>query len=134
MQIQMQIMERWSMAFDDRTPIYRQIILQFNRAFVRGDIQPGDRIPSIRELSAALRVNTNTIQRVYQEMERDGAISSKRGTGYYFTEDIKMTENIRRSLTLDSLRRFVEEMQALGLKKKEIINELETYMEGDEGN
>ena len=127
----MQLFEQWSLSFDDRMPIYRQIILQFNRAFVRGDIRPGDRIPSIRELSAQLRVNTNTIQRVYQEMERDGTINSKRGTGYYFTEDLKMTEKIKRSLTVESLHRFVEEMRALGLKKKEIINELELYMKGD---
>jgi len=126
----MQLFEKWSLEFDDRLPIYRQIILQFNRAFVRGDIQPGDRIPSIRELSALLRVNTNTIQRVYQEMERDGIISSKRGTGYYFTEDSKMTEKMRRDLTQESLHRFVEEMCALGLEKKEILSELELYMKG----
>ena len=130
----MQLYEKWSLAFDDRLPIYRQIILQFNRAFVRGDIKPGDRIPSIRELSALLRVNTNTIQRVYQEMERDGIINSKRGTGYYFTEDKKMTDKIRKDLTSDSVQRFVEEMSALGLKKNEIIREIETHMKGDDSN
>ena len=130
----MELYEKWSLAFDDRLPIYRQIILQFNRAFVRGDIKPGDRIPSIRELSAALRVNTNTIQRVYQEMERDGVISSKRGTGYYFTEDTKMTEKMRKDLTSESVQRFVDEMCALGLKKEDIVNELNTYLKGDDSN
>ena len=128
----MQLWERWSLAFDDRMPIYRQIILQFSRAFVRGDIQPGDRIPSIRELSAYLKVNTNTIQRVYQEMERDGLINSKRGTGYFFTEDTNMTNNTRRNLAYDSLRRFVEEMRALGCADREILEELTTFMRGDE--
>jgi DNA-binding transcriptional regulator YhcF (GntR family) len=111
-------------------PIYRQIILQFSQAFVRGDIQPGERILSIREMSAHLKVNTNTMQRVYQEMERDGLISSKRGTGYFFTEDIGMTEKIRRSLSQDSMNRFVQEMRALGCVDKKIINELKLYMEG----
>ena len=127
----MQLWEQWSLAFDDRSPIYRQIILQFSRAFVRGDISPGDRIPSIRELSAYLKVNTNTIQRVYQEMERDGLISSKRGTGYFFTEDTGMTEKIRRSLAQTSLQRFVDEMRALGCHDKEILDELKSYMEGE---
>ena len=126
----MQLWERWSLAFDDRMPIYRQIILQFSRAFVRGDIRPGDRIPSIRELSADLKVNTNTVQRVYQEMERDGLISSKRGTGYFFTEDTNMTEKIRRALAYDSLSRFVEEMRALGCEDGEILAHLKLYMEG----
>ena len=124
----MQLLEQWSLSFDDRMPIYRQIILEFNRAFVRGDIKPGDRIPSIRELSAMLRVNTNTIQRVYQEMERDEIINSKRGTGYFFTEDMNMTENIRHDLAMESLQRFVEEMRALGCAYKEIFSELESYM------
>jgi len=130
----MQLWEQWSLAFDDRMPIYRQIILQFSRAFVRGDIKPGERIPSIRELSALLRVNTNTIQRVYQEMERCGLISSKRGTGYFFTEDVSMMKKTRRELALDSLRRFVEEMRALGCQDKEILDELISYMKGDGGN
>jgi len=126
--------EEWGQTFDDRMPIYRQIILRFSRAFVRGDIKPGDRIPSIRELSALLRVNTNTIQRVYQEMERDGVINSKRGTGYYFTEDTKMTEKMRKDLTSESVQRFVDEMCALGLKRNEILNELESYLKGVDGN
>ena len=130
----MQMYEEWGQTFDDRMPIYRQIILRFSRAFVRGDIKPGGRIPSIRELSAFLRVNTNTIQRVYQEMERDGIINSKRGTGYYFTEDKKMTEKMRKDLTSESVQRFVDEMCALGLKRKEILDELESYLKGVDGN
>jgi len=113
-------------------PIYRQIILQFNRAFVRGDIKAGERIPSIRELSTLLGVNTNTVQRVYQEMERDGLISSKRGTGYFITEDERMMDKTRHDLALDSLRRFLEEMRALGCSDREILDELKSYMNGGE--
>ena len=130
----MPLWEQWRLAFDDRMPIYRQIILQFSQAFVRGDIKPGERIPSIREISALLKVNTNTMQRVYQEMERDELISSKRGTGYFFTEESKMIEKTRRELAMGSLRRFVEEMRALGCADKEILSELELYMEGGEKN
>jgi len=126
----MPLWEQWRMSFDDRMPIYRQIILQFNQSFVRGNIQPGERIPSIRELSALLKVNTNTIQRVYQEMERNEMINSKRGTGYFFTEDRKMIEKTRRDLAQESLNRFVEEMRALGCADKEILNELEVFMKG----
>jgi DNA-binding transcriptional regulator YhcF (GntR family) len=126
----MPLWDQWRLTFDDRMPIYRQIILQFSRSFVRGNIQPGDRIPSIRELSALLKVNTNTIQRVYQEMERDEMINSKRGTGYFFTEDRKMIEKMRRNLAQESLNRFVEEMRALGCADTEILEELELFMKG----
>ena len=127
----MPMWEKWRLAFDDRTPIYRQIILRFSQVFVRGDIKPGERIPSIREISALLKVNTNTMQRVYQEMERDGLIESKRGTGYFFTEEMKMIEKIRHDLALGSLRRFMEEMHALGCGDREILDELKSYMKGD---
>ena len=126
--------ERWSLDFDDRAPIYRQIILQFNRAFVRGEIPPGARVPSIREMSAILKVNTNTMQRVYQEMEREGLIASKRGTGYFFTEVEAMIQKTQRTLAIESLRRFVDEMRALGCKDEDIINELVTYMKDGERN
>jgi GntR family transcriptional regulator len=122
--------DQWGAAFDDRTPIYRQIVLRFRRAFVRGDLKPGERIPSIRELSLLLKVNTNTIQRVYHVMEQDGLINSKRGTGYFLTEDLSMMVTTRRELALESLRRFVEEMRALGCEDEEIIEELTSYMEG----
>jgi DNA-binding transcriptional regulator YhcF (GntR family) len=130
----MPLWEQWRQAFDDRMPIYRQIILQFSQAFVRGNIQPGERIPSIRELSALLKVNTNTVQRVYQEMERDEMINSKRGTGYFFTEDRKMIEKTRRDLAQESLNRFVEEMRALGCADTEILDELELFMKGGKRN
>ncbi|MCL2264523.1 MAG: GntR family transcriptional regulator [Treponema sp.] len=122
--------EKWRLAFDDRSPIYRQIILQFCQAFVRGDIAPGERIPSIRDLSALLKVNSNTAQRVYQEMEREELIGSKRGTGYFFTEDLQMIKKRRRELAAASQSKFVEEMRALGCADKEILEELEKFMKG----
>ena len=128
--------EQWIQSFDDRLPIFRQIILQFSQAFVRGDIKPGERIPSIREMAAILKVNTNTMLRVYQEMERDELINSKRGTGYFFTEDAKMIEKIRTGLAAESQRHFMEEMRALGCSDKQILDDLESFMKkgGKHGN
>ena len=127
----METWEQWRLAFDDRMPIYRQIILQLSQALIRGDIQPGERIPSIREISALLKVNTNTIQRVYQEMERSGLINSKRGTGYFFTEELEMIKKTRHELAAGSLSRFVEEMRALGCTDRETLDELKLYMKGE---
>ena len=120
--------EAWNTEFDDRSPIYRQIILQFSRAYIRREIPSGARIPSIREMSAILKVNANTVQRVYQEMERDGLIVSKRGTGYFFTEDEGMLEKTKDTLTRESLRRFVDEMKALGCGDEDVVSELIKYM------
>lgn len=130
----MPLWEQWRLALNDKMPIYRQIILQFSQAFVRGEIQPGDRVPSIREMSVFLKVNTNTIQRVYKEMERDTLINSKRGTGYFFTEDMNMIGKTRRKLTEESMRNFAEEMRALGCTDREILDELTLFLEGGKQN
>ncbi|MCL2136914.1 MAG: GntR family transcriptional regulator [Coriobacteriia bacterium] len=124
--------EQWGLTFDDRYPIYRQIVQQFNRAFVRGDILTGERIPSIRELSNLLKVNANTIQRVYQEMERDELINSRRGTGYFVTEDQDRIDGLRLQLVEESMQRFVEEMRALGNQDEDIIDRLQAYLRGGE--
>jgi len=120
----MKVWEKFSTDFDDRTPIYRQIHTLFSRSFARGLIKTGERIPSIRDMALQLKVNANTMQRVYQEMERDGLINSKRGTGYFFTEDENMVAKVSTQMARESIGRFLEEMRALGFTDKQIIDEL----------
>jgi DNA-binding transcriptional regulator YhcF (GntR family) len=122
--------ENWRVDLDNRTPIYQQIIANFSRALVRGDLKPGDRILSIRELSAALKVNTNTTQRAYQEMERDGLIYSQRGTGYFIMENMELTAKVKQTMTARTLTLFLEEMRALGFEDGDILTELENAIKG----
>lgn len=126
--------EYWSTEFNDKSPIYSQIITLFSRSFARGEIKTGERIPSIRDMAMNLKVNANTMQRVYQEMERGGLITSKRGTGYFFTEDKSMVEKINGSMARESVSRFLDEMRSLGFSNKQILSELSKLMEGDEAN
>ncbi|MCL2079862.1 MAG: GntR family transcriptional regulator [Oscillospiraceae bacterium] len=128
----MPVWEEWRLDFDDREPIYRQIILRFCRAFARGDIETGERIPSIREMSALLKVNANTVQRAYQQMERDGLINSKRGTGFFFTEDLGMVEKTQDGLIYDSMRRFASEMREMGYSSEKTLTELAKHINGEE--
>jgi DNA-binding transcriptional regulator YhcF (GntR family) len=122
--------ESWRVDFDSRYPIYQQIIINFSRALVRGDLKPGERIPSIRDLSALLKVNTNTTQRAYQEMERDGLIYSQRGLGYFIMENTDITEKVRKTMVNNTMRLFLEEMRALGFKDTQILSELEQIIKG----
>ena len=124
--------EHFNADFNDNSPIYKQIIALFSRSFVRGEIKTGERIPSIRDMAALLKVNANTMQRVYQEMERLELITSRRGTGYFFTEDGNMVGAVGADMARGAMRRFVEEMRELGFSNENIVNELETLMKGDE--
>ncbi|MCL2070787.1 MAG: GntR family transcriptional regulator [Oscillospiraceae bacterium] len=120
----MGFVENFTSDFDNKTPIYRQIYRLFTRLFARGIIKTGERIPSIRDMALQLKVNANTMQRVYQELERDGLIHSKRGTGYFFTEDESMVEKVSVKMAHEAVSNFLEEMYALGFKDEQILTEL----------
>ncbi|MEP6652234.1 MAG: GntR family transcriptional regulator [Myxococcales bacterium] len=64
-------------------PVYRQIIDQVRRTIVAGDLRPGEKLPSIRELSALLQLNPLTVGKAYGELERSGLIEMRKGMGMY---------------------------------------------------
>ena len=72
---------------DSPVPIYEQILTQVVFALANGDLPPGEMLPSVRDLSAELVVNPNTVVRAYQELERLGLIASRRGLGMEVTAD-----------------------------------------------
>jgi GntR family transcriptional regulator len=67
----------------DPTPIYAQLERGLRAAVATGRLRPGDQLPTVRELAVELRVNANTVARVYSELERAGVITTKRGVGSF---------------------------------------------------
>ena len=69
--------------YRDAKPIYTQIIDNFRSQIAAGILQPGDKLPSVRELAAKMSINPNTIQRAYREMEQQGLIQTLPGKGCF---------------------------------------------------
>ena len=69
--------------YRDAKPIYIQIIDNFHSQISAGILQPGDKLPSVRELAAQMSINPNTIQRAYREMEQQGMIQTLPGKGCF---------------------------------------------------
>lgn len=69
----------------DRTPIYAQLERGIRAAIATGRLQPGEQLPTVRQMAVDLRVNANTVARVYVELERAGAIETRRGVGSFVT-------------------------------------------------
>ena len=67
----------------DRTPIYVQLERGLRAAIAAGRLQPGDRLPTVRQLAVDLRVNANTVARVYGDLERRGVLETRRGVGSF---------------------------------------------------
>jgi len=125
--------EIWRERFEQHFPIYEQIVQRFRRGLVSGVLLPAQRVPSIRELALELGVNTNTVQRAYQEMERSELIYSKRGTGYFIVEDEGIVEKIRSEMVTRAVAGFLREMYSLGFEDAEILEELQKQMKGGTG-
>ena len=69
----------------DATPIYAQLERALRAAIATGRLQPGDQLPTVRQLAVDLRVNANTVARVYAELERAAVIETRRGVGSFIS-------------------------------------------------
>ena len=67
----------------DRTPIYIQLERGLRAAIAAGRLRAGDQLPTVRQLAGDLRVNANTVARVYSELERAGVLETRRGVGSF---------------------------------------------------
>ena len=104
-------------------PIYRQIIVQICRGIAAGQLAPGDRLPSVRELASRLLVNTNTVARVYSDHEREGLIETRRGQGTFISPNAAAeTEAERRRLIAEQLEAVARDVHAFGLSEETAID------------
>ena len=71
----------------DPRPLYIQIMDEVRRGIVLGTIKPDDPLPSVRQLAADLRINPNTVQQAYRELEREGIAYVRRGHGTFIAEN-----------------------------------------------
>lgn len=115
--------------FDDNRAIYSQIIEQMKLFIVSGTLSPGERVPSVRELAAAAKVNPNTMQKALAELERNELMFSNRTSGRFITEDKKKIEQVREELAENTIISFIRNMQQLGFEKEKTQQLLQKYGE-----
>lgn len=84
-------------------PFYRQIIEQVKFAIARGDIEPGDRLPTVRQLAVDLSINLNTVIRAYRELEIEGAIETQQGSGTFVGQKRPRIDDLERQRMLDQI-------------------------------
>lgn len=106
---------------NDKEPVYIQIIRYIKQQVVRGDLEPGDSIPSRREMAVNIKVNPNTVQKAYKEMEDMGIITTQRNYQSNITTDEDLINKIKEDLINESMDAFIQSMKAINVNKKEII-------------
>lgn len=113
-----------------RTPIYRQIIDQVRQAVAQRRMLPGERLPSVRQLSRELVVNPNTVARAYSELEREGTLITQQGRGVFVAEPrIDLTKKARKKLLGEQLDRLLVEAVHLGFTSEELLQMFQDRIE-----
>lgn len=119
---------------DSSRPIYLQIIERVQMDIITGRYQPGDKLPSVRDLAQEAAVNPNTMQKVLSELERSGLIYSQRTSGRFITEDKELIHQMKKELAAAEVSAFVAHMKQLGITPEEIRQLLAETIEEEENH
>ena len=103
-------------------PMYKQVTDQIKDAIATGDLKPNDRLPSVRELSEALKVSAITVKRAYFDLETEGYILTRAGLGSFVAE---VSRDALRDRKLEELRaeltRIVRTAARFGITRKDVV-------------
>lgn len=100
-------------------PIYRQLIEQVRRLIAAAVLNPGDVLPSVRDVAVALAVNPMTVSKAYNMLETEGLLSRARGIGMLVAEG--KTSQDRENLLIPTLQRAAAEASQLGMDNETVI-------------
>ena len=118
----------------DRTPIYAQLERGIRLAIATGRMHPGDQLPTVRQLAVDLRVNANTVAKVYLTLEREGVLVTRRGVGTFIADAVPKSAHAgqRERRLAAHIDRFLTDSAALGYSPREAMKELARRLkEGD---
>jgi GntR family transcriptional regulator len=109
-------------------PLYVQLTEQIKRAIAVGALSPGERLPTVKGLAQELKLNANTIARVYRELERDGIIATAPGRGSFVRENGAVGETRRAAtdVATGAVDNAIRESRSLGVTHKELRAIVET--------
>ncbi|BDR78951.1 GntR family transcriptional regulator [Clostridium tetani] len=106
--------------------IYQQIVDQIKENILKGILKPGDKLPSVREMSSLLTVNPNTVSKAYQELERQKTIETIRGRGTYVSRNYKpKMDDDKLKFIKEELKKLIIEALYMGIDKEKFINILD---------
>jgi GntR family transcriptional regulator len=112
-------------------PIYLQLIEQVKRLVAMGALEPGEQLPTVKQLALDLTINPNTVSRAYHDLERDGVIETSPGRGS-FVRSNGVVVDVRRNLTdvaRKALEQAVREGRSLGLEAHELRALFDTVLQ-----
>ncbi|MCL2399705.1 MAG: GntR family transcriptional regulator [Defluviitaleaceae bacterium] len=122
------------MNYNNQLPIYQQIIDNILLSIAKGDLLPGEKVASVREMAANFKVNPNTMQRSLAKLEEMGYLFSERTSGRFITKDVGIIARLKSSFPQQITKKYVDEMMEYGMIKDGIEDYVKNYIERMDGN
>jgi GntR family transcriptional regulator len=120
--------EMFSLSPSHPMPLYAQLTRAIRFAIATGRLQVGEQLPTVRQLAVELRVNANTVAKVYAELERSGILETRRGVGTFVSaRHFAANHRDEHEKHLKELvDRFVEEAGAMGFSTDDLLDQLQS--------
>lgn len=113
------------------TPLYHQLERSIRFAIATGKLRAGDQLPTVRQLAVDLRINANTVAKVYAELERAGVVETRRGVGTFVSAPpqtaVRKADRVRELCEIED--RFLDEAAGLGYTSQEALEHLKDRLE-----
>lgn len=110
--------------YQNRMPIYEQIISEIEKYVALGILKPQDQLMSIREMATSLGINPNTVKKAYAELEKKGVIITISTKGSFIADNINEIVDTKVEEKISEIKNIVEELEKLGIKKEDIIKRI----------
>ena len=122
----------------DGKPTYLQIVDQVKYAAAAGRLRPGEALPSIRQLDERLRINRNTVDKAYRELDRQGVIETVRGRGAFLSDkESSYDDEFRRQVLRQAVDGLIVKARHLRVEGEELLElvgrRLEAFADNDQG-
>ena len=124
------------MDFSEHKNIFLQIRDWLVDQILTGKLQPGEKIPSVRELAADIEVNRNTVMRSYSLMEEEGIIENKRGIGFFIASDAnaQLHRIQKKEFFEQELPSLIHKVEVLKLNSQDLAQLLQVIQSNDHEN
>ncbi|MFJ5622057.1 GntR family transcriptional regulator [Peribacillus loiseleuriae] len=107
--------------FNNRDPVYLQVVRYFKEQIANGNLMVGQEIPSRRELAATMKINPNTAQKAYKEMEEQGLITTERNFPSKITKNENILQSVREELISAAVDSFVQSIRPINVPIDELL-------------
>ncbi len=113
------------------TPLYHQLERSIRFAIATGKLRAGDQLPTVRQLAVDLRINANTVAKVYAELERAGVVETRRGVGTFVrAQHFEAARKADRKPELCEIEdQFLDQAASLGFTPEEVVEHLRGRLE-----